>query len=336
MTKYIHYNESDNDIRSVLMKIEQVVIQYKDYFGEGIKPEDFDEFWNQQLEELEKLPLDYELDKVNIPSRVADFYNLYFTGVGGARIRCQYARPKQIKGKVPGMLMFHGYHGDSGDFGDKAGWVAEGFSVLAMDCRGQGGLSEDRSVVRGTTLKGLIIRGVEEGPESLYFRSVFLDTVQTARILMSMEEVDEEEIYVQGASQGGALSLICAALEPRVKKVVTQYPFLSDYRKAFDFDITSSAYEELHYWFRFRDPMHEREEEFFHTLEYIDLQHFAPRIKAEVKWAIALEDGICYPAQQFAVYNKIKSPKEMIFFPEHGHEYLPKLGDRVRGFLLNE
>lgn len=114
-----------------------------------------------------------------------------------------------------------------------------------------------------------------------------------------------------------------------------QYPFLSDYRKVFELDINSSAYEELAYWFRFRDPMHDREEEFFDTLEYIDLQHLAPRIKAEVKWAIALEDGVCPPATQFAVYNQISSPKGMIFFPEYGHEYLPKLGDRVRGFLLN-
>ncbi len=318
------------------MKAESVIQQYQNYLGSGIKPADFDEFWDNQLEKLEQLPLDYELEKVEIPSRVADFYNLYFIGVEGARVRCQYVRSKQVNGKIPGMLMFHGYHGDSGDFSDKVGWAAEGFSILAMDCRGQGGLSEDTSRVKGTTMKGLIIRGVEEGPESLYFRSVFLDTVQAARILMSMDEVNEEKIYIQGASQGGALSLICAALEPRVKKVVAQYPFLSDYRKAFEFDITSSAYEELHYWFRFRDPMHEREDEFFNTLEYIDLLHFAPRIKAEVKWAIALEDGVCYPAQQFAVYNQITSPKEMIFFPEYGHEYLPKLGDRVKGFLINE
>ncbi|OCA86218.1 MULTISPECIES: alpha/beta fold hydrolase [unclassified Bacillus (in: firmicutes)] len=318
------------------MKAEKVIHQYQNYLGSGIKPANFDEFWDKQLEELERLPLDYELERVEIPSRVADFYNLYFIGVEGARVRCQYVCPKQVNGKIPGMLMFHGYHGDSGDFGDKVSWAAEGFSVLAMDCRGQGGLSENNSKVKGTTMKGLIIRGVEEGPESLYFRSVFLDTVQAARILMSMDEVNEEEIYIQGASQGGALSLICAALEPRVKKVVAQYPFLSDYRKAFEFNITSSAYEELHYWFRFRDPMHEREDEFFNTLEYIDLQHFAPRIKAEVKWAIALEDDVCYPAQQFAVYNQITSPKEMIIFPEYGHEYLPKLGDRVKGFLLYE
>lgn len=321
--------------RGVRMKTESVVHEYKNYMGLGVKPSDFDKFWEHALDELNKLPMNFELEKVHIPSNIANFYNLYFMGVGGARIRCQYICPKQMNGKIPGMLMFHGYHCDSGDFTDKLSWVAEGFAVLAMDCRGQGGLSEDQTIVKGTTLKGFIIRGVESGPESLYYRSVFLDTVQAARILMAMEEVDEESIVVQGASQGGALALVCAALEPRVKKVFAQYPFLSDYRKTFEFDITSSAYEELHYWFRFRDPMHEKEKEFFHTLEYIDIQHLASRIKAKVIWAMGLEDGICYPATQFAVYNKIHSPKELIIFPEYGHEYLPKLGDKVRGFFLD-
>lgn len=317
------------------MKKEQVINEYREYKGSGIKPADYEDFWERALKELDSQSLSYELEKVDIPSKIADFYNLYFTGVNGARIRCQYIRPKHIEGKVPGMLMFHGYHSDSGDFGDKLSWVTEGNAVLAMDCRGQGGESEDNTTVKGATLKGLIIRGVEEGPESLYYRSVFLDTAHAARILMSMDEVDENAISVQGASQGGALSLVCAALEPRIKRVVAQYPFLSDYRKMFELDINSSAYEELAYWFRFRDPMHEREEEILQTLEYIDIQHLVPRIKAEVKWAIGLEDGICPPVTQFAVYNQISSPKEMIIFPEYGHEYLPKLGDKVRGFLLN-
>ena len=46
--------------------------------------------------------------------------------------------------------MFHGYRGNSGDlprlfwgWTDKLGYAAAGFTVAAMDCRGQGGLSED-------------------------------------------------------------------------------------------------------------------------------------------------------------------------------------------------
>ena len=44
----------------------------------------------------------------------------------------------------PAVLLFHGYTGNSGDWSDKLGYVSEGFTVAALDCRGQAGLSEDR------------------------------------------------------------------------------------------------------------------------------------------------------------------------------------------------
>lgn len=306
------------------------------YEGRGQKPHDFDAFWDKELSKLENLSLDYQLERAAVASNVADCYILTFTSFDGTRISCQLLKPKGKGVIFPGLLQFHGYHVNSGDFSEKIGWVAEGFVVMAMDCRGQGGKSENiESSTVGTALRGLIIRGIEEGPEALYFKRVFLDTVIASRILMSLGEVDEESIFVQGASQGGALALVCAALEPRIKRVFTTHPYLSDYRRAFELDIKNSAYEELFYWFRFRDPLHENEENFFRTLEYIDVQHFAPRIKAEVIMATGLDDEICFPSTQFAVFNKITSPKDVILLPEYGHEYYPKVADKVRGFFIH-
>ena len=60
--------------------------------------------------------------------------------------------------------------------------MAAGYCVAALDCRGQGGKSEDVGGIKGTTLKGHIIRGLQEGPEKLLFRSIYLDTAQLADI----------------------------------------------------------------------------------------------------------------------------------------------------------
>ena len=46
--------------------------------------------------------------------------------------------------------MFHGYTGDSGDWAEKLNYVGEGFP-FNVDCRGQGGLSEDVGGVTGNT-----------------------------------------------------------------------------------------------------------------------------------------------------------------------------------------
>jgi cephalosporin-C deacetylase len=317
------------------MKFDMPLPELEQYMGTNPKPHDFDEFWETGLKALDEQSFDYELIPADFKSAVADCYHLYFTGVDGAKIHCQLVKPKHQQGKGPGLVWFHGYHGSSGDWVDKLGYAAEGFTILAMDCRGQGGLSIDTSQVSGTTLKGHIIRGIEEeNPEKLYYRNVFLDTVQAARILLSMENVDSERVGVQGGSQGGALAIACSALEPRIKKTVAVYPFLSDYKRAWDLDISNSAYEEIHYYFKFIDPNHEREEELFNKLGYIDIQHLAGRVKAEVLWAVGMEDNICPPSTQFACYNKIQSSKKMLVFYEYGHEYIRTLGDKVHPFFL--
>ncbi|MCH1641325.1 acetylxylan esterase [Paenibacillus timonensis] len=300
------------------------------YEGSSPKPDDFDAYWARALGELDAQPLKYELVPADFQTPLAECYHLYFMGVGGARVHAKLAKPKHPQGRGAGLALFHGYHTGSGDWSDKAAYAAHGITVIAMDCRGQGGLSEDNLNVRGTTLKGHIIRGIDEdNPDQLYYRNVFLDLVQTVRILMTMEQVEPDRIGVHGCSQGGALALACAALEPRVKLTIAVYPFLTDYKKAWEMEVTSSAYEELAYYFRFMDPLHQKQDDFFNKLGYIDVQNLADRIRARVIFVTGLADTICPPYTQFAAYNKILSEKELVVYHEYGHEYLPYLGDRV-------
>jgi cephalosporin-C deacetylase len=73
----------------------------------------------------------------------------------------------------------------------------------------------------------------------------------------------------------------------------------------------------------------------FEKLGYIDIQHLAPRINADVLWGTGLMDTICPPSSQFAAFNKIKSKKRMAVFPDFTHEDLPGLPDEIMQFMLN-
>jgi cephalosporin-C deacetylase len=229
--------------------------------------------------------------------------------------------------------MFHGYGGNSGEWVDKLSYVSQGFVVAAMDCRGQGGRSEDTGGVKGTTQNGHFIRGLDDSPNKLLFRSIFLDTAQLARVVMQMAEVDSARVGATGASQGGALTLACAALEPRIRRAAPVYPFLCDYLRVWEMDLAVGAYDELKRYFRSFDPRHERREEAFANLGYIDVQHLCPRIQAEVLMATGMMDTICPPSTQFAAYNKIRSPKRMLVYPEFTHENLPGAADELFAFL---
>ena len=304
------------------------------YLGRNPRPHDFDVFWNEGLAEMQAVDPKIELVPADFPNAIADCYHLYFTGVGGARIHAKLLKPKQAsRDPHPALLMFHGYSGNAGIWTDKLGYVAQGYTVAALDVRGQGGLSEDSGAVKGWTLRGQIVRGVEDHPTKLFYRQVFLDTAQLAKIIMAMPDVDENRVGATGNSQGGGLTLACAALEPRIKRAAPVHPFLTDYLRVWEIDMIRGAYNEIQEWFRKRDPLHKRQDEFFTQLGYIDVQHLAPRIQAEVFMSTGQMDTTCPPSTQFAAYNKITSPKTVSFYPDFGHENLPGLADDIFQFM---
>ncbi len=304
------------------------------YEGRNPKPKDHDAYWKRALKELADTDAKIELVKADYQLPFAECFHLYFTGVKGARVHAKYLRPKNASGKHPAVVQFHGYSGSSGDWHDKAAYAALGFSVFSLDCRGQGGKSQDTGGVVGNTLRGHIIRGLDGNPDGLLFRDIFLDTAQLAGIAMNMPEVDAKRVGCFGGSQGGALTIACAALEPRIKRAAPVFPFLSDYKRVWEMDQAKAAYEELQTYFRHFDPLHEREEEVFTKLGYIDIQFLAPRIKAEVLMGVGLMDTICPPSTQYAAYNKIKSKKSTVIYPDFGHEALPGFTDKTLQFML--
>ena len=305
------------------------------YSGTNPRPYDFDSYWNDALAELDAIPPDMALVPSGFQTPFAECFDLYFTGVGGARVHARLARPIQQRGSHPAVLMFHGYSGDAGNWLPKLAYTALGFTVAALDCRGQGGFSQDRGGQPGMTLRGHIIRGLDGEPRDLMYRSIFLDTARLARLVMDLDHVDPARVGATGYSQGGGLTLACAALVPGIKLAAPVYPFLCDYQRVWELDLDLNAYAELRDYFRWHDPLHQQETEIFTRLGYIDVQYLAPRIQAEVYMGVGLRDQICPPSTQFAAYNKIISAKHLEIYPDFAHEELHGHDDRIYQFLSN-
>lgn len=313
--------------------IDMPLAELRNYTGTNPKPSDHDPYWAQALAEMRSVDPQVELVPNDFSVPFAECYDLWFTGVRGARIHAKYLRPVGKTEPHPAVLLFHGYGGHTGSWWDKLAYVGLGFSFAALDCRGQAGQSQDTGGTLGYTQRGHIIRGLDDKPENLLFRHIFLDTAQLASIVMGFPEVDAARVGCMGGSQGGGLSLACAALEPRIRRVSSTYPFLCDYQRVWKMDLAVAAYEELRIFFRSFDPLHEREEELFTRLGYIDVQHLADRIEGEVLMGVGLMDTVCPPSTQFAAYNKIRSTKSMAIYPDYGHEGLLGFDDRIYQFL---
>lgn len=312
------------------------VSQLETYLGTNPCPADFDEYWAKSLAEMRAVEPNVTFTPASFTSPFADCFDMSFTGVRGARINAKFLKPKNITGKIPAILSFHGYNCTNGDWNDKLNYVAAGFAVIAMSCRGQSGMSEDIGGVQGLTSVSQIIRGIDDKPENMTMRHIMLDTAEIADIVMKLDYIDESKVYAMGASQGGGLTLACASLEPRIRKAAPTYPFLSDYKRVWDMDLAKDAYSDIRHYFRTSDPSHSREAEFYNKMGYIDIKNMTKWIKADVLMATGLSDNICPPSTQYAAYNRITSNKKHILYPDFGHEWIPEFGDLVWNFFVND
>lgn len=307
--------------------------ELEQYYGSSPCPENFNSFWRDSLKELAALPADPKLTPAGFQVPGFECLELHFSGVGGAVIHGVVIKPAGT-GSTPAVLVFHGYSCNIGDWFSLLPYAACGMTVLAMDCRGQGGSSTDPGGVKGGTWHGHVVRGVEDAPEKLLFRNIFLDCVRLAEIAGALEWVDSARIGVTGASQGGGLALACAALAPRIRCCVPVFPFLSDYKRIWDMDLDVECYAELRDYFRKRDPLHATEAAFFEKLGYIDVQNLAERIRCPVQMHTALLDRTCPVSTQFAIYNRLRGEREMLIYPDFAHEPLPGCADAGLLFLL--
>ena len=102
---------------------------------------DFEEFWNVTISEAINQPLNAELIPYALPLNGVDCYAVRFDGYKGGRIAGWFCRPS-ARGKVPGVVMYHGYSMRGARPLDMLPYVSQGMAVLSMDCRGQNGQSQ--------------------------------------------------------------------------------------------------------------------------------------------------------------------------------------------------
>ena len=69
---------------------------------------------------------------------------------------------------------------------------------------------------------------------------------------------------------------------------------------------------------------------------YIDSKNFAPMIRCPVPFGTGLDDVICPPQTQCAVYNNLHCARKRYFFPGYGHEEIPEFDDMLLDFFTSK
>ncbi|HVC33334.1 MAG TPA: acetylxylan esterase [Chloroflexota bacterium] len=280
-------------------------------------PTDLDRFWGETLAEASQVPLNATLERIDYPVAGLDVQRVLYDGWRGARI-CAWFIAQSGARSQPTMVFYHGYSGSKGQVYDYLGWALQGYTVVAVDVRGQSGDSSDSEVYPSGHVTGWMTKGITS-PQTYYYRGVYVDCLRALDFAASRPEVDANRIGIAGASQGGGLSLAVAALDRRPKLALPEVPYLCHFRRALEVTNQNPYQEIALYCNRYPD----RVESAFDTLSYFDNVNLAERITCPVLMTVGLQDLICPPSTIFAAYNRIQSEKELRAYPFGGHEAYP-------------
>ena len=157
---------------------------------------------------------------------------------------------------------------------------------------------------------GYLCNGLDD-KDNYYMKHVYVACIRALDYLCSLPEWDGKNVFVQGGSQGGALSLITAGLDPRVTACVANHPALSDMAGYLDNRAGGSPH------FNKMNKMLTPAK--VETMAYYDVVNFARRITCPVYLTWGYNDNVCPPTTSYIVWNLITAPKESLITPINEH-----------------
>lgn len=292
-------------------------------------PTDFVQFWDQAKMELSKVPLDARM--ILLPERCTETVNVYHVNLQnfriGARLYGILCVPKK-EGKYPALLKVPGA-GIRPYFGDVT-TAAQGFITFEIGIHGIP-VNLDLDVYNNLSAGALnnYPSIYLENRDRYYYKRVYMGCVRANDFLVSLPQFDGSNLAVTGGSQGGALSIITAALDTRVKFLAAYYPALSDLTGY----LKGRAGGWPHLFDRNNLPVNNTKEK-IETAQYYDVVNFARLLKVPGIYSWGFNDETCPPTSMYAAYNVITAPKSLYLSLETGHWTYPEQTEMLNNWLI--
>lgn len=275
-------------------------------------PEDFDFFWEQTKEQQAKGTLNPVMKL--LPERCSSEVNVYHVSFNNdfygyeSKIYGILCIPKK-PGKYPAVLKLPGA-GVSSYYGEpeiaKRGVIVLEIGIHGIPVNLNGNIYTDLYM---GPLKGYHSFNLDD-KERYYYNRVYMNCVRSIDFIYSLSEFNGN-LGTFGGSQGGALSIVTAALDNRVKGLVAFYPALCD--------MTGYLYGRAGGWPHFLREQKNCTPQRINTVGYYDVVNFARRIEIPGFYTFGYNDMICPPTSVFSAYNVIKAPKTLLIKEDTGH-----------------
>lgn len=276
---------------------------------------DFMDFWNAAKTDLSQIEGQYTLTEVEDKSTSKrKVYLLEMKsvpdGTGEGIVRAYYAEPTAA-GTYPAVLHFCAYDGGGGL------WIPHGDDSpsqidIVVSTRGQ---SINNRPPYTNEYGDWFAYGLGD-KDKWYYRGAYMDCMRALDFLLTREKVQPQNIFAQGASQGGAFSIACAALgDGRINAIAPALPFMGDF----------PCYTQLVLWagntVKGRQTLlGMSDEEMYAMLSYFDTKNLATLVTCPVYMNFSLQDKDCPPHTNWAAYNNLgSSEKQYLTNPTSSH-----------------
>lgn len=302
---------------------------YKHHIKVGFSPEkirpytqipaDFGDFWNKNKAELAKVPLIYtkELVKEYCTDQMDCYLVRLQVNERGQAIYGYLFYPKHAKeASCPVVLcppgagiktikepLRHKYYAEHG-------CIRFEIEIHGLNPKMPTEDFKDISNAFNGKENGYLNNGLDNR-DNYYMKRVYMACIRSIDLLVSLPEWDGRNVVVKGGSQGGALALVAAGLDPRVTACIANHPALSDMAGY----MAGRAGGYPHF---FRVAGMDTPDK-LNTMAYYDVVNFARSIKVPTRMTWGYNDDVCPPTTSYAVYNVLQCPKEALITPINEH-----------------
>lgn len=283
-------------------------------------PEDFLKFWTKAMKQAAKVPMDVEVTPLpDLSTAKVEVSLVKLPCSKKGRYIYGYLSKPRAEGKYPVLMVPPG--AGVKRISSMSSYAEEGFITLAIEIHGISPLVSDEEMkTKQAQLGDYMYMGMADR-DSYYYKDVYLGCVRAVDYLCSLPEFDGKNVGVCGGSQGGALSIVTAALNKRVNFVAAFYPALCD--------LPGFLKGRTGGWPRLFVPGKEQKQTVdaaiaCQTLSYYDVVNFARTLSIPGFYSFGYNDNTCPPTSVQAAINAVTAPKVVVITPTSSHWRFPE------------
>lgn len=306
----------DGDVTEHHVKVGYDVHRLTAYTQE---PADFTAFWQESIKQMRSTPLTYTMEpapeystdaidchlvKLYVNSRKQAVYGYLFVPRQAADGSCPVVLcPPGAGVKTIKEPLRHKYYAEQG-------CIRLEMEIHGLDPRLPTETFGDISRAFNTGETGYLCNALDSR-DNYYMRHVYLACVRAIDLLTSLPQWDGRNVIVQGGSQGGALSIVTAALDERVTQCVANHPALAD--------MARYAAGKTGGYPHFNKMNGMMTADKLRTMAYYDVVNFARHVTATTFLTWGYNDSTCPPTTSYIVYNTLGCEKEALITPINEH-----------------